>query len=212
MKEAMTPQRGLALALKRTLDLSAAGAGLLLSSPLMVGLSAAIYLTMGRPIFFCQERPGKGEKIFAALKFRSMRQAPPGELGPESDGERLTALGAWMRRTSLDELPQLINVLRGEMSLVGPRPLLVRYLERYDSEQRRRHWVLPGITGWAQVNGRNATSWPERFAHDLYYVDHWSLGLDLRILGRTALKVVRRDGISQAGVATMEEFPGNPHG
>jgi len=202
-------QRGLPLLAKRTLDVTLAGTALALATPLLAGVAAAIRLTMGRPVLFRQPRPGQHGRIFTALKFRTMLEALGPDGAPLSDAERLTALGRFIRRTSLDELPQLWNVVRGDMSLVGPRPLLVRYLPRYTREQHRRHDVLPGLTGWAQVNGRNATTWPERFAQDLWYVEHWSLGLDLAIIARTALKVVRGEGVSQPGHDTMPEFMGD---
>ncbi|MDW8226777.1 MAG: sugar transferase [Anaerolineales bacterium] len=163
----------------------------------------------GSPVIFRQQRAGYKGRPFWIYKFRTMtdRTGPDGHLLP--DEERLTPLGRFLRSTSLDELPELINVLRGEMSLVGPRPLFVKYLERYSPEQMRRHDVVPGITGWAQVNGRNAISWPEKFALDLWYVDHWSFWLDLKILWMTFWKTLKREGISQPGHATMEEFMGN---
>jgi lipopolysaccharide/colanic/teichoic acid biosynthesis glycosyltransferase len=205
-------QRGLQRALKVLLDRGAALAGLAALSPVLLAVAAVIRVRMGAPVFFVQERPGLGGRIFRVVKFRTMRNAVgrDGTLLP--DAERLTALGKFLRATSLDELPQLWNVLRGELSLVGPRPLLVQYLPRYTPEQARRHDVLPGITGWAQVNGRNALSWDEKFALDVWYVDHWSFVLDLKILGLTLLSVVRRDGISQDGHVTMPEFMGSASG
>ncbi|MCC6751765.1 MAG: sugar transferase [Deltaproteobacteria bacterium] len=205
-----TAQQGWALAAKRAVDVALAGTALGVTAPVMLGVAAAIRLSMGSPVLFRQRRPGRAGEIFLAYKFRTMREAmgPDGRALP--DAERLTSVGRFVRRTSLDELPQLLNVLKGEMSLVGPRPLLVSYLDRYSAEQARRHDVLPGITGWAQVNGRNATTWDERFAHDLWYVDHWSLGLDLKILALTVWKVLRGDGVSQEGHATMPEFQGQP--
>src|SRR5690606_25986340 len=194
--------------MKRALDVIVAGGTLITLSPLLAAIAAAVGVTMGRPILFSQERPGVHGRTFRLLKFRTMRTAGPGELGPEADAARLTRLGKLLRSTSLDELPSLINVLRGEMSLVGPRPLLVRYLRRYTREQARRHDVVPGLTGWAQVNGRNALSWKEKFDLDVWYVDHRSFLLDLHILFRTALTVLRRDGISQDGHVTMPEFMG----
>lgn len=158
---------------------------------------------MSRPVFFVQERAGLGGRPFKLVKFRTMRD------GAGADAERLTRLGKWLRTTSLDELPELWNVLRGEMSLVGPRPLLIRYLPRYTSEQARRHEVLPGLTGWAQVNGRNALSWERKFKYDVWYADHQSLWLDLRILWLTVWQVVTRYGISAKGEATMGEFLGS---
>ena len=158
---------------------------------------------MGSPVFFRQTRPGYLGRPFTVVKFRTMTT------GEGGDDVRLTRLGRLLRKTSLDEIPQLWNVLRGELSLVGPRPLLMQYLERYTPEQARRHEVLPGMTGWAQINGRNAISWEEKFALDVWYVDHWSLTLDLKILLQTIRKIVRREGISAPGVATMTEFMGS---
>ena len=163
---------------------------------------------MGSPVLFVQERPGKGGRVFRLYKFRTMTEARDGEGRLLGDEERLTGLGRWARRLSVDELPQLWNVLRGEMSLVGPRPLLVEYLGRYSARQARRHEVQPGVTGWAQVHGRNAVSWGEKLEMDVWYVENRSLWLDLRILGMTVGKVLRREGISQAGRATVEEFMG----
>jgi sugar transferase EpsL len=163
----------------------------------------------GKPVLFKQVRPGYRSVLFPVYKFRTMTGArdPSGNLRP--DEERLTRLGSFLRATSLDELPELFNVLSGQMSLVGPRPLFKQYLERYSKEQARRHEVLPGITGWAQVNGRNALTWDEKFKLDVWYVDHWSLGLDLKILLKTIGKVIKREGISQPGYATAEEFMGS---
>ncbi len=193
---------------KRALDVSVAVAGLVVSAPLLGILAAAIRVTMGRPVCFRQERPGRGGRPFRIVKFRTMRDAEPGEDLLASDAMRLTALGGWLRRTSLDELPALWNVLCGDMSLVGPRPLLMRYLGRYSAEQARRHEVKPGLTGWAQVNGRNAISWEEKFQYDVWYVDHQSLALDLRILARTVIKVLKGEGINAEDHATMPEFMG----
>lgn len=205
----MQRQVGVGLILKQCVDRLAAGVGLLLLSPVMAGTALAIWATMGRPIFFRQVRPGRGGKLFQLVKFRTMLDAKDadGQLLP--DGQRLTRTGRFLRAASLDELPQLWNVLRGDMSLVGPRPLLVEYLPRYSTEQARRHDVLPGITGWAQVNGRNSLEWDDRFRLDVWYVEHWSLALDAKILGLTLLRVVQRHGISYAGNATMFEFLGN---
>jgi lipopolysaccharide/colanic/teichoic acid biosynthesis glycosyltransferase len=198
----VSPLRGRTIerALKTVLDRAGAAAGLLLCAPLLGALALLVRLGLGRPVLFRQLRPGRDGVLFEILKLRTMRD------GTGPDAERLTPLGRWLRATSLDELPELVNVLRGEMSFVGPRPLLVQYLDRYTPEQRRRHAVTPGITGWAQVNGRNAQSWDDRFAMDLWYVDHWSLLLDLRILARTASIVVRRHGIHAPGSPTMPEF------
>ncbi|HPH96040.1 MAG TPA: sugar transferase [Anaerolineaceae bacterium] len=176
--------------------------------PVMGVVGLLVLLVEGRPVFFSQERPGYRGKIFRMIKFRTMRIAVGADGKPLPDSQRLSGLGRFLRATSLDELPELWHVLKGEMSLVGPRPLLVQYLERYTPEQARRHEVLPGITGWAQVNGRNAIGWEEKFALDVWYVDHWSLGLDIKILWMTAWKVIKREGVSQAGQATAEEFMG----
>jgi lipopolysaccharide/colanic/teichoic acid biosynthesis glycosyltransferase len=199
-------QRGWRLGLKRALDVGVALAGLILVSPLMLVTATTVFLSMGPPVIFRQQRPGKDKVPFTLFKFRTMgdERDKSGRLLP--DAERLTLLGRIMRAMSLDELPQLWNVLKGDLSLVGPRPLLMEYLGRYTPEQMRRHEVLPGITGWAQVNGRNALNWPEKFNLDVWYVDHWSLALDLRILWRTLWQVVTRRGISQQGHATMPEF------
>lgn len=194
---------------KRLFDLSAAALLLVATSPLLVVLAALVAYHLGRPVLFRQQRPGLHGRIFTMFKFRTMSEARDarGRLPP--DHERLGTFGRWLRSTSLDELPELVNVLRGEMSLVGPRPLRVAYLERYDTFQARRHEVRPGITGWAQVNGRNATSWEERFRLDVWYVDHRSMGLDLRILLRTVTAVLTRKGISAQEHATMPEFKGS---
>jgi sugar transferase EpsL len=198
-----------ALAAKRALDLAVGGGALLVLAPVLAATAVAVRRSMGAPVLFRQERPGLAGAPFTLLKFRSMRDARDnrGRLLP--DAERLTGVGRFLRATSLDELPQLWNVVRGDLSLVGPRPLLMQYIERYSPEQARRHDVKPGITGWAQVNGRNAVSWDEKFALDVWYVDHWSLWLDLKILALTAFKVVRRDGIAQQGHVTMPEFMGS---
>ena len=202
-------QRGWRLGLKRALDTALAGAGLVASAPLMAGTALALRASVGSPVLFRQRRPGRGGAPFELVKFRTMLDArdASGRLLP--DRERLTRVGRFVRSASLDELPQLWNVLRGDMSLVGPRPLLMRYLPRYSPEQARRHEVLPGITGWAQVNGRNALSWPEKFQLDLHYVDQWSLRLDLEILLQTAWTVLARRGVSSAEHATMPEFMGD---
>jgi sugar transferase EpsL len=194
--------------LKRLLDLAVASGGLVVGGPLIGLIALAVRSRVGTPILFRQRRPGLNGAPFEMLKFRTMANS----LGPDgqllSDAERLMPFGRWLRATSLDELPELWNVLVGEMSLVGPRPLLMEYLPRYSSEQSRRHQVKPGITGWAQINGRNALSWDEKFALDCWYVDNWSNGLDLRILLKTLTAVVRRDGISHDGDATMPKFTG----
>jgi len=195
---------------KRLLDFMIASIGLIILSPLFLILW--IWLSIankGAGAFFVQERPGKDEKIFKVIKFKTMndKRDENGNLLPDS--ERLTTIGRWIRSLSLDEIPQLINVLKGDMSLVGPRPLLVQYLPLYDEMQRRRHEVRPGMTGWAQVNGRNAISWQEKFAYDVWYVDHISLSLDIKILLKTVEKVFKREGINSQDSATMEPFTGN---
>jgi lipopolysaccharide/colanic/teichoic acid biosynthesis glycosyltransferase len=202
-------QAGWRLAVKRAIDLSAAAVGLLLAAPVLVAAAVAIRVRLGRPVLFLQERPGLGGRPFRVVKFRTMREARGPDGQPLPDGERLTPLGRALRATSVDELPQLWNVLRGDVSLVGPRPLLMQYLPRYSPRQARRHEVLPGITGWAQVNGRNAISWEEKFDLDVWYVENWSLALDLRILALTVARVFRREGISRQGHATMPEFTGS---
>jgi lipopolysaccharide/colanic/teichoic acid biosynthesis glycosyltransferase len=163
----------------------------------------------GRPVIFAQDRPGLNGKIFKLFKFRTMRDAFDAQGHPLPDTERLTRFGRFLRASSLDELPELWNVVRGEMSLVGPRPLLVEYLPLYSPEQARRHAVLPGISGWAQINGRNALTWENKFSLDVWYVDHWSLGLDIKILIKTLLKVVQRENISAPGQETMQKFTGS---
>ena len=191
------------------LDLGLAVPGLVVLTPVGLVLGALIRLKLGSPVLFRQARPGRDGQIFELIKFRTMGdvRGPDGELLP--DEERLTPFGNRLRRLSLDELPTLWNVIRGDMSLVGPRPLLVQYLDRYTLEQRRRHDVRPGVTGWAQINGRNAISWDEKFEHDVWYVENVSLGTDLRILFRTAAQVLGRRGISAEGHVTMPEFTGN---
>ena len=194
---------------KRIFDLLLTSLGLALISPILALLAALIWLAHGWPLIFSQVRPGYRGRLFRIYKFRTMTEERDkfGNLLP--DEERLTRLGHLLRATSLDELPELINVLRGQMSLVGPRPLLVQYLERYTPEQARRHDVLPGITGWAQINGRNALTWEAKFRLDVWYVDNWSFWLDIKILGLTLWKVVKREGISQPGHATAQEFMGS---
>jgi lipopolysaccharide/colanic/teichoic acid biosynthesis glycosyltransferase len=194
--------------LKRVCDAGAAALGLVVLSPLLAAVALAVRLRLGAPVLFRQERPGLHGRPFVLVKFRTMRDATDAAGRPLPDERRLTPLGRWLRSTSLDELPELWNVLRGEMSLVGPRPLLMQYLPLYSPEQARRHEVRPGVTGWAQVNGRNALGWEERFALDVWYVDHRSLRLDLWILLLTLRKVLLREGISPAGQATMTRFDG----
>lgn len=197
--------------MKRLIDIVVSLLGLVLIWPLFGLIAWRIRVTMGRPILFRQARVGLAEKIFTLYKFRTMtdRRGAARKLLP--DAERLTPLGSFLRKWSLDELPQLWNVLKGEMSFVGPRPLPPKYLPRYTPFQRRRHSVKPGITGWAQVNGRNGLTWEQKFALDVWYTENWSIWLDMKILARTAWKVVRREGISQAGHATMPEFLGSGH-
>ena len=197
---------------KRLLDLALALPALLLSAPLLAALALGVRLRLGAPVLFRQRRPGLGGRPFTLFKLRTMREAADAQGRPLSDSERLSSFGRSLRRTSLDELPELWNVLRGEMSLVGPRPLLGEYLPLYDPEQARRHEVRPGITGWAQVHGRNAVSWQERLALDVEYVDRCSLGLDLQILARTLVLVVRGEGVSAAGHVSMPRFKGGRGG
>jgi len=194
---------------KRLFDLALAIPGLVLLSPFLLIIAGLVWIYHGRPVLFRQARGGYRGKSFDVFKFRSMtnKRDPHGNLLP--DAERLTRFGRFLRSISLDELPELFNVLRGEMSLVGPRPLFAKYLDRYTCEQARRHDVLPGITGWAQVNGRNVLTWEDKFRLDVWYVDHWSLGLDIKILFMTLWKTLRREGISQPGYATAEEFFGS---
>jgi lipopolysaccharide/colanic/teichoic acid biosynthesis glycosyltransferase len=194
---------------KRALDVLGAAVGLVVLSPLFLVVAIAVRVVHGRPVLFRQTRPGRFGVPFELCKFRTMtnQRGADGELLPDAD--RLTRLGRFLRHTSLDELPELLNVLRGDMSLVGPRPLLLEYLPLYSVEQARRHEVRPGITGWAQVNGRNAQTWEERFRLDVWYVDHANFTLDLEILGRTFATVLRREGISEAEHATKENFTGN---
>jgi len=193
---------------KRIFDLVMVIPGMLLISPILGFTALLVGLRLGRPIVFRQVRPGFQGRPFHVYKFRTMKEEYDEHGGLLPDDQRLTKLGRILRSLSLDELPELLNILRGEMSLVGPRPLLMQYLDRYTPEQARRHDVLPGITGWAQVNGRNAMTWEDKFRHDVWYVDHWSLWLDLKILLLTAWVVVRREGISQPGNATSTEFTG----
>ena len=193
----------------RLLDLAVSVPLLVLTAPILAVVAVLIRVTMGRPVMFRQARAGRGGTTFELVKFRTMRHPRPGDEGPESDAARLTRLGRFLRSTSLDELPTLLVVVRGDMALVGPRPLPVRYLDRYSAHHARRHEVRPGITGWAQCHGRNTVSWDDQLDKDVWYVDHRSLALDLRLLGRTAATVVRRDGISSDGHATRPEFQGS---
>lgn len=196
---------------KRLLDICIAFSGLILISPVFLLVTVGLlFANQGKPFFF-QKRPGKNEKIFGIIKFRTMNDKRDafGNLLP--DAERLTKIGSMVRKTSLDEIPQLINVLIGEMSLIGPRPLLIQYLPLYNETQKRRHELRPGITGWAQVNGRNAISWEQKFEYDVWYVDNISLALDIKILFLTIKKVFVREGINQKGQATAEFFKGNEY-
>lgn len=200
--------RGTQALLKRLLDITLSAAALILLSPLLVLVALLVARNLGRPVLFRQVRPGLHGKPFTILKFRTMRDATDEHGNRLPDSERLTPFGSRLRSSSLDELPELINVLRGDMSLVGPRPLIMAYLDRYSERQARRNEVRPGITGWAQVNGRNAVGWDERFEMDVWYVDNRNLWLDARILWLTVLTVLKRDGVSAEGHATMPEFMG----
>ena len=194
---------------KRIFDLVLVVPALVVLSPVLLALMVVSLVLLGRPVFYRQARPGLEGRIFHIYKFRTMTDARKPDGGLLPDRERLTRFGRFLRSTSLDELPELWNILRGEMSWVGPRPLLVKYLPRYSPEQARRHEVKPGLTGWAQVNGRNAIGWEERLRLDVWYVDHRSLALDAKILFLTVWKALRRDGIQQEGYATMPEFLGS---
>jgi lipopolysaccharide/colanic/teichoic acid biosynthesis glycosyltransferase len=193
---------------KRLLDLALAIPLLVLFSPLMLVIALLVLVIHGKPVIFSQLRPGYRGRPFFVYKFRTMTEDSDERGNLLSDSHRLTGLGSFLRSYSLDELPELIQVLLGQMSLVGPRPLLMQYLERYTPEQNRRHDVLPGITGWAQVNGRNTITWEDKFRYDVWYVDHWSLWLDIKILAMTFWKVIKREGINQPGRATADEFTG----
>ena len=193
---------------KRLLDLGIASLAYFALSPLLCLLALVVWLSEGKPVFFRQTRPGKDGRPFIIYKFRTMKDRRDQEGGFLLDEKRLTPVGKILRSTSLDELPELLNVLKGEMSIVGPRPLLMRYLERYTPEQARRHEVKPGITGWAQVNGRNALTWEDKFKLDVWYVDNQSFLLDLKIIGITIWKIIKREGISQPGHVTAQEYKG----
>jgi sugar transferase EpsL len=194
---------------KRLFDLLVSLLLLILLSPVMLVTAVLVRVKLGRPVLFSQERPGLHGKLFRLFKFRTMRDAVDHTGKPLPDEQRLTRFGRFLRASSLDELPELVNVLKGEMSLVGPRPLLTAYLERYTPEQARRHEALPGITGWAQVNGRNALTWEDKFRLDVWYVDHQSFWLDLKILFLTLWKALKREGINAPGSATAPEFMGS---
>jgi sugar transferase EpsL len=191
------------------MDVVVAAVALTFGAPVILVVALLVRVQMGSPVLFRQERAGRDGRTFELVKFRTMRNPRPGEDGPDSDEQRLTKLGRFLRSTSLDELPTMVNVLRGQMSIVGPRPLPVRYLPRYSDDHGRRHEVRPGITGWAQVNGRNALTWDDQLDMDVWYVDNRTFRLDLQILARTAKTVAKRDGISQEGHATRPEFPGS---
>ena len=197
---------------KRIFDLIATLLGLIFLSPFILLTALCIAFFLGTPIIFRQQRPGYKGKPFFIYKFRTMIEASDSAGNLLPDSERLTRLGRFLRALSLDELPELYNILRGEMSIVGPRPLLMEYLDRYSPEQMRRHDAYPGLTGWAQVNGRNAITWQDKFRHDVWYVDNWSFWLDIKIILLTLWKVIKREGISQPGQATTEYFMGNPDG
>src|ERR1035438_2583775 len=203
-----TTQRGWRFVIKSIFDRGVALCGLIVLSPVFIAVSVWVRFSIGSPILFRQQRPGRFAKPFILLKFRTMSDRCDESGGLLPDAERLTRVGRFLRATSLDEMPQLWNVLRGDISLVGPRPLLMDYLPRYSTEQTRRHDVMPGITGWAQVNGRNAIDWEKKFEHDVWYVDHWSLWLDIAILFLTIWQVFRRQDISSTNHATMPEFMG----
>jgi sugar transferase EpsL len=202
-------QSGWPLTIKVMLDKLVSALLLIVLSPVLLIIALLVWFCLGSPIFYRQTRPGRNAKLFKIVKFRTMEQAAGPQEELISDADRITQFGRFLRSFSLDELPELWNVLRGDMSLVGPRPLLVQYVNRYTQEQARRHEVLPGITGWAQVNGRNDLTWERKFDLDVWYVDHWSLMLDLNILFRTVVSVARRQGISLEGHATTTEFMGN---
>jgi lipopolysaccharide/colanic/teichoic acid biosynthesis glycosyltransferase len=198
--------RRIQLVLKRAFDILVSTIALILLSPLIGVIAMTTYVTIGSPIFFRQPRPGYMARPFIINKFRTMNNARDKSGKLEPDEKRLTALGRFLRSTSLDELPELFNVLKGDMSLTGPRPLLMRYLDRYTPEQARRHELKPGISGWAQVNGRNSITWEDKFKLDLWYVDNQSIWLDLKIIAMTVFKVLKRDGISQPGHSSAKEF------
>jgi lipopolysaccharide/colanic/teichoic acid biosynthesis glycosyltransferase len=194
---------------KRTVDLFLSSFGFVILFPIFLTITLLLLIAnQGKPFFF-QLRPGKNSKVFKVVKFKTMNDKKDKDGNLLSDAERLTAIGNFVRKTSLDEIPQLLNVIKGDMSLVGPRPLLVDYLPLYNAEQRRRHEVRPGITGWAQVNGRNAISWDQKFAYDVWYVENLSFWLDLKIIWLTVMKVFKREGISAEGHVTVERFKGN---
>jgi sugar transferase EpsL len=193
---------------KRGFDLILTILALIILSPLLLIMAIIVKTLLGSPILFCQQRPGQYSNQFLIYKFRTMTYGKDEKGNLLPDSQRMTRLGIFLRATSLDELPELFNILKGDMSIVGPRPLLMKYLDRYTPEQARRHEVKPGLTGWAQVNGRNAISWEQKFNLDIWYVDHWSILLDIKIIMITVWKILKREGISQEGHAAMEEFKG----
>ncbi len=198
-----------AKSIKRIIDFITALTALILLSPVLLIVAVLVRLKLGTPVLFCQQRPGLKGKLFTIYKFRTMISRTHDEKGNIlPDDKRLPSFGLWLRATSLDELPELFNVLKGEMSIVGPRPLMTKYLPRYTPTQARRHEVKPGITGWAQIHGRNNITWEEKFEMDVWYVDHWSLWLDIKILFRTFLQVINRQDIAKEGHATVDEFMG----
>ena len=193
---------------KRFFDIILSLLALIVLSPLLLILALLVRIKLGKPVLFSQKRPGKDEKIFTLYKFRTMTDQKDSKGNLLPDGERLPSFGKFLRSTSLDELPELFNILRGDMSIVGPRPLLVQYLTRYSKEQKRRHEIRPGFTGWAQINGRNAISWEEKFSYDVWYVDNLTLWLDVKIILKTLVIVCKRSGINSGNSETMEEFVG----
>ena len=194
--------------IKRIIDILVSLIALIFLSPILLIIYLLVIINLGMPAFFLQERVGKNNKVFKMIKFRTMKDARDKDGNLLSDNERVTKLGSFLRSFSLDELPELINILRGDMSLVGPRALLVQYLEYYNDEQIRRHEVLPGLTGWAQINGRNSITWKEKFKVEVWYVDNWSIWLDIKIFFLTFWKVIKREGINQSETVTMEYFNG----
>jgi sugar transferase EpsL len=194
---------------KRAFDILVSAILILIFSPIMLITATVVFISMGKPVLFRQQRPGYKGKPFTVFKFRSMREAVDQQGQPLPDSDRLSLAGNMIRRLSLDELPQLFNVLKGDMSLVGPRPLLMEYLPLYTAEQMRRHDVRPGITGWAQINGRNTVDWDDRFQLDLWYVDHHSFAVDMKIIALTARKVILKEGVNQKDGVTMEKFTGS---
>jgi lipopolysaccharide/colanic/teichoic acid biosynthesis glycosyltransferase len=199
---------GGSMGVKRVLDIVISLTAIIILIPIFLITAILIYFKLGYPVIFVQERPGKNEKIFKIMKFRTMLDLRDDNGNWLPDSERITRFGRFLRGTSIDELPQLFNVLKGDMSLVGPRPLLIEYLDIYNERQKKRHDVIPGITGWAQVNGRNLINWNEKLQFDVWYVENWSLGLDMKILYMTMLKVLKREGVNQQGLVTVEKFNG----